>query len=36
VQDQSDERADQWLSVGRVDAQQGYGYVLHPGVASTD
>ena len=36
ARDQSDERADKRLSVGRVHAQQGHGYVLHPGVASTD
>jgi hypothetical protein len=34
--DQSDEGADKRLSVGRVHAQQGYGYVLHPEIASTD
>jgi hypothetical protein len=36
AQDQSEERADQRLSVDRVQAQQGYGYALHPGVASPD
>ena len=34
--DQGDQRADKRLSVGRVHAKQGYGYVLHPGVGSMD